>query len=282
MALTLTLADSLLLTTDTLQAGVIETLATESKILAELPFMNIEGSGYSYNVETELSDVKFRKVGDPIIPGKPEFKNAVAALKILGDEAMVDTFQVAVHSNVNDLMAIEVMLKSKAIAHKFEKTFLTGDETVNIDEFNGIEKLLIPSQKAEATDVIADDVDYLLDLIQGEASALIMNKATRRQFVAQNRSYITYTNNKFGAKLAVYGDTPILDVDTEVLAKDGEIYAVKFGPKEAVCGLQNGGVRTTFLGEVDDAPQIKTRIEWFVGLAVFNDKTIAKREVKAP
>lgn len=282
MALTLTLADSLNLTTDTLQAGVIETLATESKILADIPFMNIEGSAYSYNVETELSEVKFRKVGDPIIPGKPEFKPATAALKILGDEAIVDTFQAKVHGNINDLMAIEVHLKAKAVSHKFEKTFIAGDSVKNEDEFDGIDKLMAADQKVAATAVIADDVDYLLDLIQGEADVLVMNKKTRRKFVAENRSYITYTQNKFGAKLAVYGDTPIMDLESEILAEDGVIYALKYGAKEGVCGLTNGGVTTNYLGEVDNAPQLKTRIEWFVGLAVFNDKTVSKREAPLP
>lgn len=282
MALTMTLADSLQLTTDTLQAGVIETLATESKILAELPFMNIQGSGYTYNVEDELSDVQFRTVGDVITPGHSGYETRTEALKILADEAIVDTFQVAVYNNVNDLMAIEVQLKSKAIAHKFEKSFISGDESANPKEFNGLNKRVIDSQKVAATAVVVDDVDELLDKVQGTTSALIMNKATRRAFVAENRKFITYTQNKFGAKLAVYGDTPIIDVEDEVLEEKGTIFAVRFGAKEAVCGLQNGGVSVKALGESDAAPQFKTRIEWFCSMAVFNDKTVAKREVGTP
>lgn len=281
MTLTMTLADSLQLTTDVLQAGVIETLATESKILAELPFMNIQGSGYTYNVENELSDVQFRTVGEVITAGHAGWETRTEALKILADEAIVDTFQVAVYNNINDLMAIETQLKSKALAHKFEKAFISGDESVDPKSFNGLDVRLIDEQKVEATEVVADDVDTLLDKVQGSVSALIMNKATRRQFVAENRKYITYTTNKFGAKLAMYGDTPIIDLEDEVLDQKGAIYAVRFGAKEAVCGLQNGGVQVKALGETDAAPQYKTRIEWFCGLAVFNDKTIAKRVVES-
>ena len=51
---------------------VVETLATESKILAVLPFMNIQGSGYTYNVEKTLSDTQFRAVGEAITPGHAE------------------------------------------------------------------------------------------------------------------------------------------------------------------------------------------------------------------
>lgn len=279
MALTMTLADSLQLTQDTLQAGVIETLATESKLLAVLPFMSIQGSGYTYNVETELSDTQFRAVGEAITAGTAGWETRTEALKIMGDEAVIDTFQIATYGNVTDLMALEVGLKTKAIAHKFEKTFISGDSTTNIKEFDGIDKRIKPEQITTGVGVTSASVDELFDLIQGTPSAIIMNKNTRRDFTAKYRDYITYSRNEFGVQLAQYGGIDIIDVESEVLPTDGLAYAVKFAPREAVCGLQNGGVQVKSLGEVDNAPQIKTRIEWFVGLAVFNDKTIAKTAV---
>ncbi len=290
MALTMTLADSLKLTTDTLQAGVIETLATESKILAVLPFMNVQGSGYTYNVETELSDTKFRAVGEEIVAGSAGYETRTEALKILGDEAIIDTFQIAVYGNVNDLMALEVELKSKAIAHKFEKTFISGNSETNVKEFDGIDKRIKPDQvvdfteykeKVDGVDVVgyATAMDELIDKVLGTPSALIMNKSTRREVVANFRKYITYSTNEFGKQLATYDGVPILDVEDEVLPTKNTIYAVRFAVKEAVCGLQNGGIQVKALGEVDNAPQLKTRIEWFVGLAVFNDKAIAKAKI---
>lgn len=290
MTLTMTLADSLKLTTDTLQAGVIETLATESKILAALPFMNIQGSGYTYNVETELSDTEFRAVGEEISAGHAGYETRTEALKILGDEAVIDTFQIAVYGNVNDLMALEVGLKTKAIAHKFEKTFIAGDSVTNVKEFDGIDKRVKASQivdftsykeKVEGQDVpgYAKAMDEAIDKVQGTPSALIMNKTTRRQVVANFRKYMTFSTDEFGRQLTSYSDIPIMDVEDEVLPAKNTIYAVRFGAKEAVCGLTNGGVQVKPLGEVDNAPQLKTRIEWFVGLAVFNDKAIAKAAI---
>lgn len=292
MALTMTLADSLKLTTDTLQAGVIETLATESKILAVLPFMNVQGSGYTYNVETELSDTKFRAVGEEIVAGSAGYETRTEALKILGDEAIIDTFQIAVYGNVNDLMALEVQLKTKAIAHKFEKTFISGNSETNVKEFDGIDKRIKDGQvvdfteykeKVDGVDVVgyATAMDELIDKVLGTPSALIMNKATRREVVANFRKYITYSTNEFGKQLALYDGVPILDVEDEVLPTKNTIYAVRFAAKEAVCGLTNGGIQVKALGEVDNAPQLKTRIEWFVGLAVFNDRAIAKAKMDA-
>lgn len=277
MALTMTLADSLKLTTDTLQAGVIETLATESKLLSVLPFMSIQGSGYTYNVETKLSDTKFRAVGEGIVAGLAEYTTRTEALKIMGDEAIIDTFQIAVYGNVNDLMALEVALKTKAMAHKFEKTFLLGDEDINAKEFNGIEKRLIDTQKLTATADTFSDVRKLRNKIQGAPSAYIMNKDTLVDFEALYKEYLTWERNEFGVPVASIGGIPVIDVEPEILPTTGDIYAVRFGAMEAVCGLTNGGVKVKALGEVDDAPQLKTRIEFFCGLAVFNDKTIAKR-----
>lgn len=292
MALTMTLADSLQLTQDTLQAGVIETLATESKILAVLPFMNIQGSGYTYNVEKTLSDTKFRAVGEAITPGHADWETRTEALKILGDEAVIDTFQVATYGNKVDLMALEVQLKAKAVGHTFEKTFIKGNSSTNIKEFDGIEKRVVASQKVGFKGIketvggaevagYARALDVLGDKILGTPSAYIMNKKTRREIVANFRKYIEFHENAFGKQLAYYNGVPILDVENEIIADEGVIYAVKFAAKEGVCGLQNGSVQVKSLGEVDNAPQMKTRIEWFVGLAVFNDRALAKADKAA-
>lgn len=281
MALTMTLADSLKLTKDTLQAGVIETLATESKLLAVLPFMNIVGSGYTYNVETKLSDTQFRAVGEAIVPGEASWETRTEALKIMGDEAIVDTFQQQVYGNVTDLMALEVGLKTKAIAHKFEKTFISGDSTTNVKEFDGVEKRLIEEQRIKGTDDLFTDVRKLRNQVQGGVSAYIMNKNTVVDYEGKYKDYITWNRNEFGVPVATIGGIQVIDVEPDILATDGDIYAVRFGAKEALCGLTNGGVQVKALGEVDNAPQLKTRIEFFCGLAVFNDKTIAKREAPA-
>ena len=58
----ISLAQSARMTNDVLQAGVIEVLATESKLLQLLPFMNVQGSGYTYNIEKNLGNAQFRKV----------------------------------------------------------------------------------------------------------------------------------------------------------------------------------------------------------------------------
>ena len=299
----ISLAQSARMTNDVLQAGVIEVLATESKLLQLLPFMNVQGSGYTYNIEKNLGSAQFRKVNGGYTIGAIETIPVTERIVILGDEAVVDTYQIAVESDINNLMAIEVALRTKAIAHKFEKCFIDGGKATDAgvpseskaNEFVGIltrytetapanipsEALpMFKAQVIEKTEDLIADLDTLLDMVAGGADCLIMNKKTRRQLTAKGRAFCDYRQGEFGTQFVQYGGVDIVDVDGDLLADD-VIIAARFGAKEAVCGLQNGGVRVTALGEMEVQPQLKTRIEWFVGLAVFNPKTVAIRKAGA-
>ena len=296
----ISLAQSARMTNDVLQAGVIEVLATESKLLQLLPFMNVQGSGYTYNIEKNLGNAQFRKVNGGYNYGAIETIPVTERIVILGDEAIVDTYQIAVESDVNNLMAIEVALRTKAIAHKFEKCFISGGKAAGsgvpsesvANEFVGIltrytetapanipsnALSLFQAQVITKTDDLISDLDTLLDMVAGGADCLIMNKKTRRQVTAKGRAFCDYRQGEFGTQFVQYGGVDIVDVDGDLLADD-VVIAAKFGAKEAVCGLQNGGVRVTALGEMESQPQLKTRIEWFVGLAVFNPKAVAIRK----
>ena len=299
----ISLAQSARMTNDVLQAGVIEVLATESKLLQLLPFMNVQGSGYTYNIEKNLGNAQFRKVNGGYTYGAIETIPVTERIVILGDEAIVDTYQIAVESDINNLMAIEVALRTKAIAHKFEKCFINGGTAAGsgvpseskANEFVGIltrytetapanipsEALpLFQAQVITKSEDLIGDLDTLLDMVAGGADCLIMNKKTRRQVTAKGRAFCDYRQGEFGTQFVQYGGIDIVDVDGDLLADD-VVIAAKFGAKEAVCGLQNGGVRVTALGEMESQPQLKTRIEWFVGLAVFNPKAVAIRKVGA-
>lgn len=278
----LTLSQTAELTQDELQSGVIQTMATESKLLAVLPFMSVEGNGYSYNVEKSLAGVEFRALNTAYNTVAPTTERRTEFLSILGGEAVIDSFQMEVHSNVNDLMAIEVALTAKSIAHKYEQTFLNGDSASDANAFDGLLKRFAGKAQeiAGTTGKLQEDIDLLLDMVQGGADALIMNKKTRRELTAVARDYIEYRSNEFGVQVAQFGGVDIIDVEAELLA-DEIVIAVRFGVKEAVAGLQSkSGMKVKALGELGETPQIKTRIEWFCGMAVFNDNTVAVR--KAP
>lgn len=72
----------------------------------------------------------------------------------------------------------------------------------------------------------------------------------------------------------------ILGAETQGTATNASsVYAVKFGDDEGdqgVTGLTNGGVQVDNLGQLQEKPVYRTRIEFYCGLAVFGGKAAAR------
>src|SRR4030043_111491 len=137
MALTLTEAAKL--SNDVLLTGVIETIIYDSPVLQMLPFIEIVGNGLTYNRENQAASVNFYDVGDAWAESTPTFTQVTATLKILGGDADVDNFLAATRSNLQDLQAAIVQLKSKAVQQKFDDGFVNGDTAVDTKSFDGID-----------------------------------------------------------------------------------------------------------------------------------------------
>lgn len=73
--------------------------------------------------------------------------------------------------------------------------------------------------------------------------------------------------------------TPDAGQSAPTVNNTSSIYAVKFGYSEGdqgVTGLTNGGVQVEDLGQLQDKPAYRTRIEFYVGLGVFSGKAAAR------
>lgn len=267
----MTLQEASKYSTDILQKGVIETMARENVVIELLPFMEIEGNSYQYNVETALPNVEFRAVNNGYTAGVGQVKKESENLVILGGDVQLDKFLVATRSNVNDIRAVQTAMKAKAIANTYATTFFNGNPSSNEKEFKGLKHRLGEGQKVTG-DITLDNLNALLDKVYGGADVLIMNKSTRREvmkILQASNHYIENGADQFGRPVAMYGGVPIRVVEDTVLEK-GTIYAIRFGVMEAVCGLQNGGISVRDLGEIDSMPVLLTRIEWYCGSAMFS------------
>ncbi|MHC5291070.1 hypothetical protein CHCC14819_0437 [Bacillus licheniformis] len=284
----LTLVDAQVLSTDVLQAGVIETIVKESSVLSVLPFQEIEGNAYSYNVEKALPTVAFRAVNEAYTANEATFEQRSENLVILGGDVELDRFIIQTLSNVNDQVAVQIAEKAKAVANTFTKTFFKGNKAVNPKEFDGLDiRIAGTSQEIDYnSDKIEgegnarklDALNALLDAVRGGADALFMNKRTKRRVLAvlQNSDhYVENGTDAFGRPVQMYGGVPILTVENEIL-DDKDIYAVKFGAYTHVAGLTNGGVQVRRLGETSAKAVEVTRIEFFCGLAQFNPYSSAR------
>lgn len=301
----LTLAESALLSQNDLQRGVIETFVLESPVLDRIPLMDIEGNAYAYNEEATLPGVAFRSVNEAYTESTGTVNQKSESLVILGGDADVDRFIVQTRGNLNDQRATQTRMKVKAASIKFQSHFINGDVVVEPKGFDGLKKRLTGAQVIDA-DVngmgpvtaghdFFDALQALVDAVAGGPDVIYANRSVigkiRSSGRRLNEDVLAQEIN--GRRAAVWNGIPILDLGQDLAGADilglnetqgtaanaSSIYAVRFGQDEgdqAVTGLTNGGVMVDDLGQLQEKPAYRTRIEFYTGLAVFGGRGAAR------
>jgi HK97 family phage major capsid protein len=287
----LTLAEAAKLSNDILLTGVIETVIQESPVLQVLPFIEIVGNGLTYNRENAAATAAFYDVGDPWTESTPTFTQITATLKILGGDADIDNFLMSTRSNLQDLEAAIVQLKAKALQQRFEDTFVNGDTSGDAKAFDGIDKLCVSGQMVSmgtngATLTLAK-LDELVDTVKGgKPQLLVMSKRSRRTLNSLARSagaFLETDRNEFGQMVQFYDGIPIgvsdyiSDAKTVGTSTDcSTIYAMQFG-EGALAGLTApGGLAVERVGSLETKDATRTRVKWYVSLALFNTLKLAR------
>jgi HK97 family phage major capsid protein len=295
-----TLSQAKELSNDVLLRGIIQTIVTESDVLTRVPFKDITGNSLTYNVETTMPGAAFYDVGDTWAESTGTHTQRTALLKILGGDADVDEFERETLSDQNDLEALTIEEKSKAVAYTFDDTFIYGDVSVNSKTFDGLHRLVASSmqfhQGAGATGAAMSLalLDQAIDAVKpGRPDAIIMNKTVRRRMKQFYRGTGAVAFEQEigddGKPIETYGGIPVLVNDfitqTETIAsgaytaKTGgatsSVFVVKFGHKE-VCGLQHGGINKRRIGILETKDAVRWRIKWYCGLASFSDLALAR------
>jgi HK97 family phage major capsid protein len=287
----LTLAEAAKLSNDILLTGVIETVIQDSPVLQVLPFIEIVGNGLTYNRENAAATAAFYDVGDDWTESTPTFTQITATLKILGGDADIDNFLMATRSNLQDLEAAIVQLKAKALQQKFEDTFVNGDTSGDAKAFDGIDKLCVSGQTVSmgtngATLTLAK-LDELVDTVKGgKPQLLVMSKRSRRTLNSLARSagaFLETDRNEFGQMVQFYDGITvgvsdyISDAKTVGTSNDcSTIYAMQFG-EGALAGLTApGGLTVERVGSLESKDATRTRVKWYVSLALFNTLKLAR------
>lgn len=310
-----TLVEAAKLSNNPLQRGVIETFVQSSPILDRLPLMSIEGNAYAYNVEATLPGVAFRSVNEAYVESTGTVNQRTESLVILGGDADVDRFIVQTRGNLNDQRAVQTAMKVKAASIKFQDTFINGDVAVDAKAFDGLRKRLTGSQVIDVgtnggpvvgngttdTHAFFDALDALAGAVAGGPDAFYANRAVVSRILSAGRRIggaEMVTEDITGKRVAMWNGVPVLDIGTradgsQIIGQDevqgtasnaSSVYAVKFGQGEgdqAVTGLSNGGVQVYDLGELQEKPAYRTRIEAYIGLAVFGPGAARLRGVIA-
>ena len=294
----LTLLEAAKSETDVGRLAVIRELS-EGDLMGAIPFQNVEGEGVFYDQEGELPLVGFRGINETLDVSYGVLNPQAEKLKILGAEIDVDTAIIDMRGP--QAIADQVQMKVRSLRMTFEDQFINGDESVNPRSFDGLKRRINvgSSQAINASGALSlAKLDELIDAVdaQGGEKVLIMNRQMRRRMTAAARNtgllgFIQYQQDEAGRRLEYYGDVRI--ITTKVNAQNREIqpftedggsttsvYCVAFGDllTTALQGRAKGqfGPSVRNLGEVPDAPVDRTRIEWYVGAAVYNGRSAAR------
>jgi hypothetical protein len=293
-----TLVEAAKLTQDPLRSAIIELYARDADILRVLPFDTIAGNALRYNREETLPGIGFRGVNEAYTESTGVINPMTEPLVIAGGDLDVDRF--IVDTMGPDQRSTQEAMKVKALAHRWARAFIKGDSLSEPREFDGLQVRLTGSQKitAGATSggaaLSLAKLDELLDAVEG-VTHLIMNRTMRRLLTAAARSttvsgYVTYSQDEFGRQISQYNDVPILIADqdntgaeilpfTEAADAGGatatSIYAVSL--REGMLqGIQSGDIDVRDLGELEEKPAFRTRVEWYSGIALFNPRAAAR------
>ncbi|MDD5082345.1 MAG: phage major capsid protein [Dehalococcoidales bacterium] len=292
----LTLAEAAKLSNDMLLQGVVETIVKDSPVLQRLPFIEITGNGLTYNQEKTLPDIDFYDVGDTWDESTPTFEQKTANLKIMGGDADVDNFLKSTRSNVQDLEAAVIELKAKALKDKFEEIFVYGDVTSSPKQFDGLRKLIdtatagdpLIAMGATGAALTLTKLDEVIDAVKGgKPDMLLMSRRSRRKLNALVRAaggMMDTDRDDWGNFVQFWDGIPVgvndWILDTHTLAGGVEtgttggacstIYALQFG-EGALCGLTGPGHLTVeAVGSLETKDATRTRVKWYVSLALFS------------
>ncbi|HLE02418.1 MAG TPA: phage major capsid protein, partial [Dehalococcoidia bacterium] len=244
----------------------------------------------TYNREATAPSAAFFDVGDTWTESTPTFTQVTAALKILGGDADIDNFLKATRSNLQDLEAAVVQLKAKAVQRKFDDTYVNGDTTVDAKAFDGIDKLCDSGQTvsmgANGGTLTLDKLDEMIDKVKaGKPHLLLMSRRSRRKLtsLARTGNILETDRNQFGQMVQYYDGVPIgindwiSDAKTVGTSNDcSTIYALQIG-EGAVAGLTApGGLQIERVGSLETKDATRTRVKWYVSLALFSTLKLAR------
>lgn len=276
----------------------MELYARASDVLQFMPFDNITGNSMAFNREEVLPGVGFRGVNEAYTESVGKVDRIVESLAIAGGDLDVDKF--LVDTGGPDQRATQEAMKVKALSLSITDTIIKGDVITTPRAFDGLQvrctgDQLIANRSSIATGITLASLDEAIDAVD-EPTHLIMSKAIRRVLSAAARDpnvggYITYDLDAFGRRVTKYNDLPILVVDknesnVDILgftetssggtaATATSVYCVSFA-ENGVTGLQNGEMDVRDLGELDTQPVYRTRVEWYVTLAILRERSAAR------
>lgn len=287
---------------DVIQSSVIEMFAETSEVLRVLPFDDIEGNAYKYNREQTLPGIAFRGVNEAFTESTGIINPLMDPIVIAGGDLDVDRF--IIRTQGQSSRTTHEKMKIKAMSAAVSLKFIKGDSEANPREFDGLQKRCAGTQLFGAVTGAGTSGGDALSMAQLDAALdacdnpthIIMSKAMARRINVASKSTsisgtIGFEKDDFGRRIMTYNDLPILrlygaDGADTILpfseanpgggsAASTSIYVVSLGEGK-LKGIQNGTMDVRDLGELQTAPVYRTRVEWYMGMALEHGRAAAR------
>lgn len=292
-----TLADLATQSTDPFEKAYIKLAVEVSPILEYIPMVKINGGAHKHRYDDQLPVPQWRRVNDVILESTGTLKPTTEALYALGSEWFLDNFILRTQSTGGDsvdLWALQEEMHVRALGREYSRTFFYGDDLINPDEMQGVRRRLNGTQVLLAgnggASLTLTMMDELIDAVYGNNRHLFMSKTHRRKFTSLARSAgssitVSYSNiNSIGEQITSYDGVPVHIIEDgptgntifgfnedpgDGTADTASIYCINFGEMDGFYGIYNGDGPTIGgrdLGEDQDAPGRKGRVEFFTGM----------------
>lgn len=258
---------------DKVKAGVIDMFLEESEILQMLPFDDaISPSGgstltYGYVQEKLPGQTAFRALNTEYEPSQATVEKKSVELKVFGGAFQIDRVMKKAEGMYNSV-AYQTREKVKSACATFNDAMINGDEAVDENGFDGLDKFLVGQKTEYNTDgtidistkanleanasVFYEKLKKLLSSTNADAILCNEDMKLKIESVAAYLGYKTATEEAFGKTYTKIGNVRIMDLGNKV-SVDGEtvteepiigvaagltdIYAVHFGVEDGFCGV---------------------------------------------
>lgn len=222
---------------DDLQMGVIDEFRKSNWILDHITFddaVSPTGGGatptYSYTRLKTQPTAQFRAINTEYTPSEVTKERHSVDIKVFGGAYQIDRV-IANMGGIVSEVELQQSQKIKAAQALFNDTFINGDEAVDTNAFDGLDKALTGSTTeyntgSETIDLstsqlVTDNFQYFLDMLDeflrgldGEPSFIAGNTKliSKLRACARRAAMYQVTKSDWGTNVESYGNIPFVDL----------------------------------------------------------------------
>lgn len=222
---------------DDLQMGVIDEFRKSNWILDHITFddaVSPTGGGatptYSYTRLKTQPTAQFRAINTEYTPSEVTKERHSVDIKVFGGAYQIDRV-IANMGGIISEVELQQSQKIKAAQALFNDTFINGDEAVDTNAFDGLEKALAGSSTEynagdtvidlSTSQLVTDNFQYFLDMLDeflrgldGEPSFIAGNTKliSKLRACARRAAMYQVTKSDWGTNVESYGNIPFVDL----------------------------------------------------------------------